>query len=123
MATKQETKQNQAAKQEQAVQADQQVWLCDQIDVVHCDVSEKGIVYTVAWIDFMGIQHSAKFNREDCYFDFANVLKTLVKGGYRYNTMLPQVPAIIQQRLTAFRPSQESVEQAIKAVQSKSEGK
>ena len=89
------------------------VWVCDNIAVTHCDVSDKGIVYTVAWTDFMGLQRAAKFNREDCFFDFASVLKTLVKGGYRYNTMLPQAPAIVQQRLTSFRPSQESVQKAL----------
>lgn len=103
------------ADKKETAQAEEQnnVWVCDNIAVTHCDVNDKGIVYTVTWVDFMGLQHSAKFNREDCYFDFATVLKTLVKGGYRYNTMLPQAAAVVQQRLTAFRPSQESVQKAL----------
>ncbi len=77
------------ADKKETAQAEEQnnVWVCDNIAVTHCDVNDKGIVYTVTWVDFMGLQRSAKYNREDCYFDFATVLKTLVKGGYRYNTM------------------------------------
>ena len=101
---------------EQAPAQEPNVWVCDAVGVTHCDVSDKGVIYTVTWTDFMGLQHSAKIKREDCYFDFANVLKTLVKGGYRYNTMIAQAPAIIQQRLTAFRPTQESVKKAIEAM-------
>lgn len=103
------------ADKKETAQAEEQnnVWVCDNIAVTHCDVNDKGIVYTVTWVDFMGLQRSAKFNREDCYFDFATVLKTLVKGGYRYNTMLPQAASVVQQRLTAFRPSQESVQKAL----------
>ena len=106
---------------EQPAQEAQQpnVWVCDPVGVAHCDVSDKGVIYTVAWTDFMGLQHTAKVNREDCFFNFASVLKTLVKGGYRYNTMIAQAPAIIQQRLTAFRPSQDSVKKALDAAKKK----
>lgn len=96
--------------------AQQNVWVCDPVGVTHCDVGDKGISYTVTWVDFMGLQHSAQIKREDCFFNFAQVLKTLVRGGYRYNTMIAQAPAIIQQRLTSFRPSEESVKNALKAV-------
>ncbi|MCI5897353.1 MAG: hypothetical protein SOT13_05640 [Candidatus Aphodousia sp.] len=96
--------------------AQQNVWVCDPVGVTHCDVGDKGITYTVTWVDFMGLQHSAQIKREDCFFNFAQVLKTLVRGGYRYNTMITQAPAIIQQRLTSFRPSEESVKNALKAV-------
>ena len=99
-------------KEQNVQQQEPNVWVCDAVAVTHCDVSDKGVVYTVTWTDL----HSAKVKREDCYFDFANVLKTLVKGGYRYNTMIAQAPAIIQQRLTAFRPTQESVKKAIEAM-------
>ena len=103
-------------KEQAPVQQEPNVWVCDAVGVTHCDVSDKGVIYTVTWTDFMGLHHSAKIKREDCYFHFVNVLKTLVKGGYRYNTMIAQAPAIIQQRLTAFRPSQESVKKAIESM-------
>ena len=109
-------KETQEVQKEQPAQQEPNVWVCDAVGVTHCDVSDKGVTYTVTWTDFMSLQHSAKVKREDCYFDFQNVLKTLVKGGYRYNTMIAQAPAIIQQRLTAFRPTQESVKKALEAM-------
>jgi hypothetical protein len=109
-----EAQQSQEANAQQNTQ--QNVWVCDPVAVTHCDVGDKGITYTVTWVDFMGLQHSAQIKREDCFFNFAQVLKTLVRGGYRYNTMIAQAPAIIQQRLTSFRPSEESVKNALKAV-------
>ena len=47
---------------EQPAQQAQQpnVWVCDPVGVAHCDVSDKGVIYTVAWTDFMGLQHTAK---------------------------------------------------------------
>ncbi len=102
-------KQNAEAKQEQ-------VWVCDALNITHCEVTDDAVIYTVTYVDFMGFQRTLKINREDCYFDFANVLKTLVKGGYRYNTMLAQAPAVIQQRLTSYRPEAEAVKKALEAM-------
>lgn len=94
----------------------EQVWVCDALAITHCEVSDDAVIYTVTYADFMGLQRTIKLNREDCYFDFPNVLKALVKGGYRYNTMLVQAPSIIQQRLTSYRPEAEAVQKALEAV-------
>ncbi len=91
-----------------------QTWVCDAIQIAHTDVSESGVVYTVVFKDFLGITREIKVNREDCFFDFQNVLKTLVKAGFRFNTLLPNAIAILQFQLTGYRPSPEQVVEAIK---------
>ena len=53
-------------KEQNVQQQEPNVWVCDAVAVTHCDVSDKGVVYTVTWTDFMGLQHSAKVKREDC---------------------------------------------------------
>ena len=93
-----------------------QVWICDKIAVTNVEVSDKGVIYTVRFVDFLGFEREIKVDRLDCYFDFANVLKTLVSKGFRYNTMLAQSPAVIQSRLTAFVPSKEAVKSAFEAL-------
>lgn len=93
-----------------------QVWICDKIAVTNAAVSDKGVIYTVRFVDFLGFEREIKVDRVDCYFDFANVLKTLVSKGFRYNTMLAQAPAVIQSRLTAFFLSQEALKSALEAM-------
>ena len=98
-------------------QAKEQIWVCDALEITHCEVGDDEVVYTVTYVDFMGLKRSVKLSREACYFDFPTVLKTLVKGGYRYNTMLAQAPAVSQQRLTSYRPNVEAVKKAIEEAQ------
>lgn len=91
-----------------------QTWVCDAIQIAHTDVSDNGVVYTIVFKDFLGVSREIKVNREDCFFDFQNVLKTLVKAGFRFNTLLPNAVAILQFQLTGYRPSPEQVAEAIK---------
>ncbi len=102
---------------EKKTQTNEQIWVCDALEITHCEVNDDAVIYTVTYVDFMGLKREVKLNREECYFDFPAVLKTLVKGGYRYNTMLAQAPAVIQQRLTAYRPNVEAVKKAIEEAQ------
>lgn len=91
-----------------------QTWVCDAIQIAHTDVSENGVVYTVVFKDFLGIPKEIQVNREDCFWNFPSVLKALVHKGFRFNTLLPNVIAILQYQLTSYRPSAEQVTEAIK---------
>lgn len=120
MAENQKTVEEQTTQPQQAQQA-RQVWVHDPIAVSHCDVAPEGVTYTVNFVDFMGLERAMKFKREDCYFDFATVLKALVKNGFRYNTMIAQAPAMIQSHLTGWRPEAEKVVQALKGSAARNE--
>lgn len=91
-----------------------QTWVCDAIQISHTDVSENGVVYTIVFKDFLGIPKEIQVNREDCFLNFPSVLKALVHKGFRFNTLLPNVIAILQFQLTGYRPSPEQVVEAIK---------
>lgn len=91
-----------------------QTWVCDAIQISHTNVSENGVVYTIVFKDFLGIAKEIEVNRDDCFWDFPSVLKTLVQKGFRFNTLLPNVIAILQYQLTSYRPSPEQVAEAIK---------
>ena len=91
-----------------------QTWVCDAIQISHTDVSENGVIYTVVFKDFLGIPKEIQVNREDCFWNFPSVLKALVHKGFRFNTLLPNVIAILQYQLTSYRPSAEQVTEAIK---------
>lgn len=91
-----------------------QTWVCDAIQISHTNVSENGVVYTIVFKDFLGIAKEIEVNRDDCFWDFPSVLKTLVQKGFRFNTLLPNVIAILQYQLTSYRPSPEQVVEAIK---------
>lgn len=99
------------AQQPQAEQA-QGTWACDQFDVYNATIADTGVELNVRFVSFIGTVVNMTVKREDCFFNFPEVLRTMVRNGYRYNTLLPQVPALIQSRLTAFKPNPESVEKA-----------
>lgn len=94
------------------------LWVHDPIEIVHTDVSDAGVTYTVRFVDFMGLMHTITVKREDCYFAFAEkVLKPLVRLGFRFNTMVPAAVAAIQAQLTAYRPDPKTVADAMKKAQ------
>lgn len=106
------------AKAEKTTAQATQVWLHDPISIAHTEVSEKGVVFTVQFVDFMGLAREMKFDREDCYFNFAEkVLKPMVQNGFRFNTMLPAAAAHVQAFLTAYKPATKVVTDALKKVQ------
>lgn len=106
------------AKAEKPAQQATRVWLHDPISIAHTDVSEKGVTYTVQFVDFMGLAREMKFDREDCYFNFAEkVLKPMVQNGFRFNTMVPAAAAHVQAFLTAYKPAAGVVTDALKKVQ------
>lgn len=106
------------AKTEKVAQQATRVWLHDPISVAHTKVSEKGVTYTVQFVDFMGLAREMKFDRDDCYFNFTEkVLKPMVQNGFRFNTMLPAAPAHVQAYLTAYKPAADVVSGALKKVQ------
>ena len=37
-------------------QQDQQVWICDVFNITHCEVNDDAVIYTVTYVDFMGLQ-------------------------------------------------------------------
>ena len=65
------------------------VWIHDPITIAHTDVSDKGIVYTVVFQDFMGLSRKLQINRSDCYFNFPSVVTYLVSHGFRFNILAP----------------------------------
>ena len=103
--------QAQEAQQPQAEQA-QGTWACDQFEVYNANLTDNGVELNVRFVSFIGTVVNMTVKRDDCFFNFPEVLRTMVRNGYRYNTLLPQVPALIQSRLTSFQPNPESVAKA-----------
>ena len=111
---------------EQPAQQAQQpnVWVCDPVGVAHCDVSDKGVVYTVRFVDFMGLTHDMQFNREDCFFNFPEkVMKPLVQNGYRFNTMLDETGRVLQAVFTQYKPEAQAVADAVQKLKDGKEEK
>ena len=120
-------KEKQAAQQPAQQQAQPQknkLWLFDPIQIVHTDVSSKGVVYTVRFVDFMGLTHDMQFNREDCFFNFPEkVMKPLVQNGYRFNTMLDETGRVLQAVFTQYKPEAKAVADAVQKLKDGQEEK
>ena len=41
-------------------QAKEQIWVCDALEITHCEVGDEEVVYTVTYVDFMGLKRSLK---------------------------------------------------------------
>ena len=118
-----EEKEKQAAKQ-QAQPQKNELWLFDPIQIIHTDVSSKGVVYTVRFVDFMGLTHDMQFNREDCFFNFPEkVMKPLVQNGYRFNTMLDETGRVLQAVFTQYKPEAKAVADAVQKLKDGNEEK
>lgn len=97
---------------------ERRLWVHDPLEIVHTDVSDSGVMYTVRFLDFLGLAHTINVKREDCYFAFVEkVLKPLVRLGFRFNTTLPAAISAIQAQLTAYRPDSKTVAEAVKKAQ------
>lgn len=92
---------------------DKPVWLFDQFEISHTDVSDSGVIFTVRFVDFLGLTREVKVARSDCYFNFSEVLKLLVSQGFRFNTISSEAPKLIQWRLTTYRPDSKMVLEAL----------
>ena len=115
MATKQSSKKvtEQSIEPQSTQEPFQGTWICDHLEVFNANVSPTGITLDVRFVSFFGTLITIQVSREDCFADFSKVLRTLVRNGFRYNTMLPQAPTLIQYQLTSFQPNLESVKRAI----------
>ena len=91
------------------------VWVCDQIDVVHSELADDGIYHTIRFVNFAGLILEERVKREAIYFGFDELLKTLVGKGFSYNVALPNVQTLIQARLAGVHVDPKKTEEALKA--------
>ena len=49
---------------EKKTQTNEQIWVCDALEITHCEVNDDAVIYTVKYVDFMGLKLEVKINRE-----------------------------------------------------------
>ncbi|HAW45279.1 MAG TPA: hypothetical protein DCW60_02900 [Sutterella sp.] len=102
---------------EAQAQKQQNVWVCDQIDVVHSELADDGIYHTIRFVNFAGLILEERVRRERIFFEFQDLLKELVAKGFAYNVALPNVATLIQARLAGVHVDPKKTQEAIKARQ------